>query len=116
MHKKSCLLNSALTTIPPCVISLSAPGEYVKNTKYVNPWGVIAAGEERYHGSYFVYVSDACGKIQRISCNPNSASISSDSTCVIVDSGNSAGHDNFSLICYCQNATVQINATVANFT
>ena len=115
MLKKSCLLSST-ATIPPCVIELVAGLNSSYNAKFANPWGISVDGDERYRGTYSVYVSESCGEINSISCSPNSARIGTSKTSVLVDCGNSAGLDEFSLICYCQNATVQINAIVNNFT
>lgn len=116
MLKKSCLLSST-ATIPPCVIKLVAGFNSSYNAKFANPWGTSVDGDEAsITTTYRVYVSESCGEINSISCSPNSARIGTSKTSVLVDCGNPAGPDEFSLICYCQNATVQINAIVHNFT
>lgn len=116
MLKKSCLLSST-ATIPPCVIKLVAGFNSSYNAKFANPWGTSVDGDEAsITTTYRVYVSESCGEINSISCSPNSARIDASKTSVLVDCGNPAGPDEFSLICYCQNATVQINAIVHNFT
>lgn len=120
MLKKSCLLSplsslSPTATIPPCVIKLAAGVNSSYNAKFANPWGTFVDGDDA-STTYRVYVSESCGEINSISCSPNSARIGASKTSVLVDCGNPDGPDEFSLICYCQNATVQINATVHNFT